>query len=424
MLEKIKIFFNLDKKNIDLIRNSKYFDEDYYKEENPGCKGDACKHYYYYGWKEGKSPSYLFSNNAYLSKYRDVEMAGINPLLHYLKFGRAEGRSIDLDNGYSLKKYYNQIYDFAYFYKIYICDSNVKRVNLFFDHIDDCICELADLFIYLINFCNDKRYNFRIIYSMADFELLKKFLIENNIELPRDTVFLNLKKDNYLEVGLDDKFVCVSWKSARALLNTNSIRTNIYYYLPNDINSYTKEEYYEISNLCICSSIVVLTNNKLNLKNIRKCCLNFECNDQKIIFGEDNQLFCTLDNMSVVGLELLNDIFLEGVLDSKKWTINIISPLKKFKIHFDTEVKVNFVDKISSNVDMIFNMSYDKKTIEGAQTIINSWVMEKKCDIKEYILVTDDDYTKLLKSTFINDVDVDYDYNSFKSIILNLKDKE
>ena len=51
-----KIFINSDKENIELIRKSKYFDEKYYRLENPTLKGDPCRHYYYYGWKEGKSP--------------------------------------------------------------------------------------------------------------------------------------------------------------------------------------------------------------------------------------------------------------------------------------------------------------------------------------------------------------------------------
>ena len=77
---------NQDEENIELIRKSKYFNEKYYLLECPKVKGDPCRHYYYYGWKDGKSPSFEFSNNFYLKNYKDVEDAGINPLLHYLKF--------------------------------------------------------------------------------------------------------------------------------------------------------------------------------------------------------------------------------------------------------------------------------------------------------------------------------------------------
>ena len=126
MFELIKKIFgthSVDQENINLIRNSKYFDEDYYKRENPNINMDACRHYYYYGWKEGRSPSYEFSNNFYLKNYKDVEDAGINPLLHYLKFGKTENRVIEKDNGLSLKKVYEEIYDCPYFYKTYVYDT-------------------------------------------------------------------------------------------------------------------------------------------------------------------------------------------------------------------------------------------------------------------------------------------------------------
>ena len=142
-----------DDENIEFIRKSKYFDENYYKLENPEVKGDLCRHYYYYGWKEGKSPSYDFSNDDYLKKYRDVTDAKINPLLHYLKFGKAENRTIEKDNGASLKKVYESIYDCPYFYKTYICDDKIKRVNLFFDKIDSNIYDMNLLFDFIIKKC-------------------------------------------------------------------------------------------------------------------------------------------------------------------------------------------------------------------------------------------------------------------------------
>ena len=42
----------IHEKNINLIRNSEYFDEEYYKSENPQLKIDPCTHYYYKGWKK------------------------------------------------------------------------------------------------------------------------------------------------------------------------------------------------------------------------------------------------------------------------------------------------------------------------------------------------------------------------------------
>ena len=57
----------------------------------------AVRHYMSDGWKEGRDPSLNFSVAGYLSAYPDVKEAGIEPLSHYLAFGRSEGRSVQVD---------------------------------------------------------------------------------------------------------------------------------------------------------------------------------------------------------------------------------------------------------------------------------------------------------------------------------------
>ena len=42
---------------------------------------------------EGRDPSAGFDTTDYLSHYLDVAAAHINPLIHFLQFGQAEGRS-------------------------------------------------------------------------------------------------------------------------------------------------------------------------------------------------------------------------------------------------------------------------------------------------------------------------------------------
>ena len=66
------------------------FDPDFYTAP-PAC--DPLEHYCTTGWKEGRDPSRLFSTTRYLRKYPDVAKAGLNPLLHYVEHGLAEGRS-------------------------------------------------------------------------------------------------------------------------------------------------------------------------------------------------------------------------------------------------------------------------------------------------------------------------------------------
>ena len=47
ILRRIKDFRNTDKNNIQLIKKSEFFDEEYYLNENPNIKMSAAKHYYY-----------------------------------------------------------------------------------------------------------------------------------------------------------------------------------------------------------------------------------------------------------------------------------------------------------------------------------------------------------------------------------------
>ena len=53
-------------------------------------------HYAAQGWREGKDPNPNFSTTWYLAQYPDVAAAGTNPLLHYLRHGRAERRRMKL----------------------------------------------------------------------------------------------------------------------------------------------------------------------------------------------------------------------------------------------------------------------------------------------------------------------------------------
>jgi len=70
-------------------------DADWYLVRYPDAVGheSAAAHYANHGWKEGKDPSPKFSTAWYLSDNPDVAAAQINPLLHYLRHGRMEGRT-------------------------------------------------------------------------------------------------------------------------------------------------------------------------------------------------------------------------------------------------------------------------------------------------------------------------------------------
>ena len=79
-----------------MIRASGLFDENWYAETYGEVSGDAdgLAHYLKSGAKKGFDPGPRFSTNAYLAENPDVRDAGTNPLVHYLRFGRHEGRQI------------------------------------------------------------------------------------------------------------------------------------------------------------------------------------------------------------------------------------------------------------------------------------------------------------------------------------------
>lgn len=80
--------------DIRLVRESGFFDEDYYRHFKPElpAERDAVRHYLRFGRRDGLDPSEKFSTSGYLRQNPDVAKTTWNPLVHYLRHGRTEGR--------------------------------------------------------------------------------------------------------------------------------------------------------------------------------------------------------------------------------------------------------------------------------------------------------------------------------------------
>ncbi len=79
--------------------SSGYFDENYYLQNNLEVAAivnvgiiNALDHYIKYGAQEGRNPSALFESARYLKENPDVFLAGVNPIVHWIRSGRKEGR--------------------------------------------------------------------------------------------------------------------------------------------------------------------------------------------------------------------------------------------------------------------------------------------------------------------------------------------
>lgn len=82
----------------DLIASSPHFDSAFYLEANPDVKAagiDPAIHYVLSGAAEGRVPSTGWSDSSYHKANPDIA-AQLNPLLHYELFGRAAGRPLAL----------------------------------------------------------------------------------------------------------------------------------------------------------------------------------------------------------------------------------------------------------------------------------------------------------------------------------------
>lgn len=81
------------------ILKGKLFDIDYYNRQyrKEFTEAEGLEHFLSLGWKERKNPSVAFHTQSYLERYPDVAEAGLCPLLHYVRYGKKEGRKICRD---------------------------------------------------------------------------------------------------------------------------------------------------------------------------------------------------------------------------------------------------------------------------------------------------------------------------------------
>lgn len=79
------------------VRRSGMFNESFYLRQNPDVAVagvDPIVHYLTRGAAEGRNPSDWFDAAHYLEANADVARAGLNPLVHYMRYGRREGRAM------------------------------------------------------------------------------------------------------------------------------------------------------------------------------------------------------------------------------------------------------------------------------------------------------------------------------------------
>ena len=251
------------------------------------------------------------------------------------------------------KKKFSLIPTFPNSYKTYITNDEIKRINLFVDQIDESIFKLKYLFPFILEYCNKYEYSLRIIYHTADFDSFKTFL--ELYESPDYHSLLNLKEDNYLDIGLKEKFVCTSWKDAKCLMNTSSINSTIYYYL-DDLSMCNDLDFYRISSMCYENNIVILNDDLNKLKKLKNFSYDYDIEINKKMNDKNRIMWCDFGDMINEGIELLNYLFLNKILDFNLWSVFIGSKDNVSRIYSDVN---NVIHKNSKNLDIDLFLKFD-----------------------------------------------------------------
>jgi len=89
-----KLEQKLSSDDITALTLSGLFNAEHYLHNNPDVQAaglDPLVHFCRYGWREGRAPNPYFDVGFYLKQATEAAAAGLNPLLHYLRVGEAAG---------------------------------------------------------------------------------------------------------------------------------------------------------------------------------------------------------------------------------------------------------------------------------------------------------------------------------------------
>jgi hypothetical protein len=92
------IYRGILKKQSILIQSSEMFDSEWYLSNYPNIRKlgiDPALHYLQIGAAQGLNPSSSFNTLSYVFEYSDVAKSCMNPLVHFLNYGILEGREAD-----------------------------------------------------------------------------------------------------------------------------------------------------------------------------------------------------------------------------------------------------------------------------------------------------------------------------------------
>ena len=344
------------KEDYNIIAESQFFDCEYYKfNYELSCNDDPIVHFVEIGVDKGYNPSPDFDTKFYLRQYGDVRNSGMNPFVHYLKYGITEHRIpklLDICQIKKLKLSEGNVLDYLIIKEFgeFNHDFYIKNYNL--DNFDDPIVHFVEIGV-------DKGYN-----PSPDFDT--KFYLRQYGDVRNSGMnpFVH-----YLKYGKKERRIPKSLEiSLNNLLNSNLKKTfrgyEDYYFLINDSNCELRQHFDETYLSRFDSKKF---NNQISLK---KCYLSRNNIDYYLFLVPDRSIVCK----EFLPFEFNNvKRNVESIEDIIDFTNNL-SPNEFFK--YDTHINYEGGKLLSfcfiNYIDSSFSREIFEKLIDNGKKIIRS----------------------------------------------------
>lgn len=398
MISRIKNFIlrKFEAQQIKKIKESKYFDEEYYLSQNADVKAagiDPVTHFHQYGWKEGRNPSSHFIISTILREYPEIRETSQNPILYVLD-NKLEKEITDksLDStplaSELIKSYFRESVPL----NTLAVDSTKKRLNIIYNGFDaSCFFGgKATALILAIMFAKKYCYALRIISQNPEKNLFYDFLELFKLEYDGELEFYSIEKSGEcLEVGKNDHFLCTMWSNADAILNSPAITGKIFYIMQ-EVETYFYDHgdnHLRCFNTLTNDRLIPIVNTKLlydyllkqGYKNVKHGTF-FEPSFPKEMYSPSVHSFAKKKeyklffyarpthqrNLFYFGLDVLNQAFIRGVLNPKEWKVYLAGDNEVPDFRFDSRVKVEKLGVMkwkeytdfASTVDLCYSTIY------------------------------------------------------------------
>ena len=367
------------------------FDVNWYLERNPEVSAsgvEPLKHYLDQGWKEERNPHPLFSVSSYLQENPDVKDSGIEPLTHYLLFklkdsrvAKSEPITHAIDSATLLRRRFPNLVPL----RTFSATAQQRRVNMITDSISEgsLFGGTGTAIIFSVLLAEQWNCPLRIITRIQkpEPENLQDLLLANKIAWGKNIEFLFAHIDDNraaIDVSSEDIFVTTSWWTTWSTLQSIQSDRIIYLLQEDERLFYTEGDekvrcQETISNpeihIVVSSHLLYRHLVRDGFANLKQRGLWFEPSiidsiGERVAAPEDrktrNFFFGARPganaSLSCLGLEVIENALLEGVLGSNEWNF--------FFVGKDL-VRVRFVGNIEPTLIQNIKWSEYKKLVSS-----------------------------------------------------------